>query len=118
MDLSIGEVSERSEVSVRAIRHYDKHGLVTSIRGSNGYRYFNDQSVTEVRQIRRLIAAGFTLSEICGFPACMRAREEAEFCPETQAALLRHLAEVEKHICALETQRAELVKALSQQKCP
>lgn len=116
MSLSIGEVSVRTGVSVRAIRHYDKKGLVTSVRGDNGYRYFSEQSVAQICQIRRLILAGFTLAEIETFPACMRREENREFCPETHDVLRKHLDEVDKHLCSLETQRERLLKALTGRK--
>jgi MerR family transcriptional regulator, copper efflux regulator len=38
--LTIGELSQRTDASVRSIRHYDEHGLLASVRASNGYRMF------------------------------------------------------------------------------
>lgn len=69
--LSIGALALQTGASVRSIRHYDAHGLLTSSRSANGYRVFPAACVAQVRQIQRLIATGFSLDDILGFPiAC------------------------------------------------
>ena len=84
--LKIGELAAASGVSVRAIRHYDAHGLLASARGGNGYRVFPQAATTQVRQIQRLIGAGFSLQEIRSFPDCMRLIEGAPGLPGNRAA--------------------------------
>jgi len=113
MPLTIGELAKKTGVSVRAIRHYDQHGLVTSTRACNGYRYFPEQAITQVRQIQRLIATGFSIAEIRSFPDCMRLIEGAAFCPETYPAQRKRLASIERQIIELERRRARLIKTLS-----
>lgn len=54
--LRIGALARATDVSVRAIRHYDQQGLLTSTRAGNGYRMFPETAVTKVRQIQRLRA--------------------------------------------------------------
>ena len=112
MQLAIGEVAKQTGVSVRAIRHYDRHGLLTSQRACNGYRFFPPQAVTQVRQIQRLINIGFSIADICSFPDCMLLVEGATFCPETQAAQYRRLQDIERQISELEARRAELMSTL------
>lgn len=56
--MKIGELSQLTEVSVRALRYYEEEGLIRPARGSNGYRDFCDDSVEVVRQIRGLIECG------------------------------------------------------------
>ncbi|WP_024557968.1 MerR family transcriptional regulator [Franconibacter pulveris 1160] len=114
MTLSIGELAKATGVSVRAIRHYDRHGLVSATRACNGYRYFPEQALTQVRQIQRLIAMGFSIEEIRGFPDCMRLIEGAAFCPQTQPVQYQRLAAIERQIAELERRRARLLKTLSQ----
>ena len=62
--LAIGELARQTGASVRSLRHYDEQGLLDARRAANGYRVFPPAAVTRVRQIQRLIAAGFTLAEI------------------------------------------------------
>ena len=111
--LSIGELARETGASVRSIRHYDEHALLTSVRATNGYRAFPVAAVTQVRQIQRMIATGFSLADIRSFPDCMRMIEGAGACPETSAAQRKRLASIERQIADLERRRARLLKTLA-----
>jgi MerR family copper efflux transcriptional regulator len=106
--LSIGELARRSGASVRSIRHYDAQGLLMSRRAANGYRVFPVAAVAQVRQIGRLIAAGFSLADIATFPNCMLAVDGAAMCPETAPAQHKLLAAIEAEMSALEHRRKRL----------
>ena len=109
----IGELARKTGASLRSIRHYDGHGLLSSVRAENGYRLFPAIAVTQVRQIQRLIAAGFSLAEIRGFPDCMRMIEGAGACTEATAVQRRRLASIERQIAELEQRRARLREMLA-----
>lgn len=111
--LTIGKLAAATGASVRSIRHYDQHGLLTSMRGSNGYRMFPPSAVTQVRQIQRMIATGFSLEEIRSFPDCMRMIEGAAACSQTSEAQRKRLASIEQQIADLERRRARLLKTLA-----
>jgi len=106
--MKIGEVAEASGVSVRSIRHYDQHGMLASSRSGNGYRAFQPVSVNQVKQIQRLIAAGFSLEEIRSFPECMLLIEGALACQETSETQRKRLAILDKQIEMLDKQRSRL----------
>jgi MerR family transcriptional regulator, copper efflux regulator len=106
--LSIGELARQTGASVRSLRHYDEQGLLDARRAANGYRVFPPGAVTRVRQIQRLIAAGFTLAEIRGFPNCMLAVEGAAMCAETAPAQHKLLGAIEAEMGELERRRARL----------
>lgn len=112
--MSIGELARETGASVRSIRHYDEHGLLKSMRADNGYRTFPEIAVTQVRQIQRMIATGFSLVEIRSFPDCMRMIEGAAACPDTTAAQRERLASIEQQINDLERRRVRLLKMLSE----
>lgn len=116
--LSIGELARETGASVRSIRHYDEHGLLTSLRAGNGYRVFPHKAIVQVRQIQRMIATGFSLAEIRAFPDCMRMIEGASACPETTEAQRRRLASIERQITDLERRRARLLKTLAEGAVP
>lgn len=116
--MSIGELARQTGASVRSIRHYDEQGLLASTRSANGYRAFTAAAVTQVRQIQRLIATGFSLAEIRGFPDCMRMIEGAAACPETSAAQLERLQSIEQQIADLEDRRSRLLQMLSEGALP
>lgn len=106
--MKIGELAEASGVSVRSIRHYDQHGMLASSRSGNGYRAFQPVSVNQVKQIQRLIAAGFSLEEIRSFPECMLLIEGALACPETSETQRKRLAILDRQIEMLDRQRSRL----------
>ncbi len=112
--LTIGRLARAAGVSVRMIRHYDDHGLLASVRTGNGYRAFPEAALEQVKQIRRLIATGFSLSEIRAFPDCMRMIEGAIACPETAAAQHERLTVIERQIADLERRRSPLLTTLSE----
>ena len=111
--LTIGKLAAATGASVRSIRHYDQQGLLTSMRGSNGYRMFPPSAVTQVRQIQRMIATGFSLEEIRSFPDCIRMIEGAAACSQTSEAQRKRLASIEQQIADLERRRARLLKTLA-----
>ncbi|VWD21039.1 MerR family transcriptional regulator [Burkholderia lata] len=116
--LTIGSLSQRTGASVRSIRHYDEHGLLASVRASNGYRMFPDKAVTQVRQIQRMIATGFTIDDIRGFPDCMLLIEGARSCDQVTEVQQQRLAAIERQLADLERRRARLIQTLSEGRIP
>jgi len=63
--MQIGYVAERTELSIRTLRHYDEVGLVIpSARSTGGYRLYTNRDVDRLRTIRRMKPLGFTLEEM------------------------------------------------------
>jgi len=116
--LTIGEVSQRTGASVRSIRHYDEHGLLASVRASNGYRMFPEKAVTQVKQIQRMIATGFTIDDIRGFPDCMLLIEGARSCDQISNVQRQRLEAIDRQIADLERRRLRLIKTLSEGAVP
>ncbi|OED11569.1 MerR family transcriptional regulator [Burkholderia sp. A2] len=110
--LTIGKLAQLTGASVRSIRHYDEHGLLASVRAANGYRLFADNAVTQVKQIQRMIATGFTLDDIRGFPDCMLLIDGARACDQITEVQRERLDAIDRQIADLEKRRARLVKML------
>lgn len=110
--ISIGALARQTGASVRSIRHYERRGLLSSLRGANGYRRYTGSAVPRVRQIRRLLALGFSLDDIRGFPACVLADDGAPLCPELNAVQRDRLREIEHRIRVLEQTRQRLLLTL------
>lgn len=87
----IGELSERSGVSTRSLRHYDRSALLRSSRASNGYREFPSDAVEQVRRIRSLLALGFAVAEVRVLQPCFTDAGELEGCD-----LAVHLLEAQR----------------------
>ncbi|MGM7644698.1 MerR family transcriptional regulator [Nocardia sp. JW2] len=63
--LQIGQVAERTELSVKTIRHYDEVGLVRpSARSAGGFRLYTEDDIDRLLVIRRMKPLGFTLAEM------------------------------------------------------
>ncbi|MYM20195.1 MerR family DNA-binding transcriptional regulator [Brevibacterium sp. 5221] len=61
----IGELSRRSGVSVRMLRHYEAKGLLTPEgRSAAGYRQYGDPQAAQVAEIEALRALGLSLDEV------------------------------------------------------
>ncbi|WP_039827667.1 MerR family transcriptional regulator [Nocardia testacea] len=113
--LQIGQVAERTELSIKTIRHYEEVGLVIpSARSAGGFRLYTTADVERLLVIRRMKPLGFTLAEmkqlldafdVLGDPATTieqreHAREFLQQCRDrtrdSAQRLRRHLAYAEE----------------------
>lgn len=63
--MHIGELAERTGLSLRSLRHWDEVGLVrASGRTEGGFRLYTAADEDRVRLIMRMKPFGFTLDEI------------------------------------------------------
>ncbi len=66
--LKIGEITEKTGLSIPTLRHYDSVGLVTpSGRSPGGFRLYNDEDVRRILLVRRMKPLGFTLDQMRSF---------------------------------------------------
>ncbi|PWJ53165.1 DNA-binding transcriptional regulator, MerR family [Quadrisphaera granulorum] len=63
-ELSIGELSRQTGVSVRALRHYESTGLLDAVRTTAGHRRFRRADVETVRRVKLFLAAGLPLAVV------------------------------------------------------
>ncbi|MEU4430507.1 MerR family transcriptional regulator [Nocardia rhamnosiphila] len=86
--MRIGELAQRTGSSTRALRYYERQGLLTAVRGGNGYRGFDESAVGTVLRIRALLSAGLTTEVIRRVLPCTRdAIGRIEHCAEVVAVL-------------------------------
>ncbi|MDH6139230.1 DNA-binding transcriptional MerR regulator [Kitasatospora sp. GP30] len=69
--MRIGELARATGTTARALRHYEQAGLIRSERADNGYRDYDGQAATRVRNIRHLLDAGLTLEDVSAFATCL-----------------------------------------------
>lgn len=63
--MHIGEVAQRTELSLRTLRHYDEIGLVRpSGRTDGGFRLYAESDVDKILVIRRMKPLGFSLEQM------------------------------------------------------
>jgi MerR family copper efflux transcriptional regulator len=63
--MHIGELAERSEMSLRSLRHYDEIGLLSaSGRTEGGFRLYTEADYDRLILIRRMKPLSFSLEEM------------------------------------------------------
>lgn len=64
--LTIGQFSKTCMVTVKALRHYDKLGLIhpCEVNEENGYRFYSEEQIPRMLLIKKLKYYGFSLSDI------------------------------------------------------
>lgn len=63
--MQIGEIAQRTELSLRTLRHYDEVGLLRpSGRSEGGFRLYTEEDLERLLVIRRMKPLGFTLEEM------------------------------------------------------
>lgn len=96
----IGELAEQAGVSVRSLRYYEEHGLLTSTRSSGGQRIYTDDAVARVHLLQRLYAAGLSSRTIVDLMPCVDS-PSAEQTDQTWARLLDEREQLDRHITEL-----------------
>ncbi|NEW38504.1 MerR family transcriptional regulator [Nocardia cyriacigeorgica] len=69
--MRIGELAERTGVSVRSLRYYETQGLLTSTRTGGGQRDYRDTAVDRVIRIQELFAAGLHSRTMAALLPCI-----------------------------------------------
>jgi MerR family transcriptional regulator, copper efflux regulator len=63
--LQIGQVAERTGLSLRTIRFYEENGLVRPTRRTGGgFRLYSEDDVARLEVIKRMKPLGFSLEEM------------------------------------------------------
>lgn len=102
MKYRIGEMAEFFGLTKEAIRYYERKGIVTSIRDERtGYRYYERDEITTLKQIRTYESLGFSLDDA-------QAMAVATTFSEMEERLDQKLLELKKKEAAIARMRQEL----------
>ncbi len=102
-EVKISELSRLTQVSARAIRHYENKGLLDADRLENDYRDFGESAVERVKSIQLFLKLGLTLDEIAVlFRGEASDPDDYEYCEEMLAAYEQKLSNVRRQIEALQ----------------
>lgn len=103
----IGEVAQRSGVTAKTLRFYEREGLVPEPdRTEGGYRDYDAGVVERVAFIKDAQASGFTLAQVGEILAIRDAGEPP--CGHVATLVERRLEEIERRLRELRAVRAEL----------
>ncbi|MEE1928503.1 MerR family transcriptional regulator [Streptomyces sp. TRM 70351] len=88
--MQIGEVADRTGLSLRTIRHYEDVGLVTpSARSKGGFRLYTEADVERLMVVRRMKPLDFSLEEMRDLLAATDALTSAGTPPGPERERLR-----------------------------
>lgn len=77
--MHIGELAERTGMSLRTLRHYDEIGLVrASGRTEGGFRLYTQEDFERLMLIRRMKPLGYTLEEMADLLAIVDAADTTD----------------------------------------
>ncbi|KAK1185992.1 MerR family transcriptional regulator [Streptomyces sp. NBS 14/10] len=113
----IGELAARTGATTRALRYYEAQGLLESERTGNGYRVYGPGAVTRVRNIRDLLASGFTVEDVKSFVAYLDDNLPEVFtysptCADGYGVGAQRVAELDERIASLTRLRGILVRRM------
>lgn len=96
----IGEVSKKSGVSAKLIRHYESIGIIPKAsRALSGYRTYSEKDIHVLKFIKRTRSLGFSIAEIKKLVGLWKNKKR-------QSKEVKVLAQ--KHILLLENKITEL----------
>ncbi|MGI5165777.1 MerR family transcriptional regulator [Spirillospora sp. CA-253888] len=110
--LRIGEVADRTGLSLRTLRHYEEVGLAPpTARSAGGFRLYTDADVARLLVIKRMKPLDFTLEEMRDLLAVLDRLRSAGVDGTERARLAGRLAsyrtEVEERCAALRKRLAD-----------
>ncbi|MGM1017170.1 MAG: MerR family transcriptional regulator [Actinomycetota bacterium] len=106
--MHIGEVAERTSLSLRTLRHYDDIDLVTpSGRTEGGFRLYTEADVARIMLIRRMKPLGYSLDEMRDVLSVFDAVTKGETGADTTGDALAGIR------AAAEERRARLVEQVA-----
>ncbi len=110
--MTIGQIARKTGVTSRAIRHYERLGLVEiPVRTDANYRLFDSDSVSRVKFISNCRSLGFSIPEIADFLQIMENPDHT--CSQVVELTQRHLDIVDTKIGELAKMRQILARNLA-----
>ena len=107
--LKIGEVARQAELSIDAVRFYEREGLLGRVKRSPaGQRQYDDETVRRLAFVRRATALGFSLAEV---KSLLTLRVSARMpCDRVRERALTKLADIDRRIAELQQMRGALAR--------
>ena len=110
----IGQVAERTGVSVETLRYYEKRRLLSApARTDGGFRVYPDAVVHQVRFIKQAQSLGLTLDDIQQLTAGQLRRHHAPSCRQVRDLLTRRIQDIDARIKELREFRRTLNEHLA-----
>ncbi|WP_101342229.1 MerR family transcriptional regulator [Cereibacter azotoformans] len=112
--MKIGEVSDRSGISVRMLRFYEVEGLLRPHRTESGYRDYGPADLEQARMIRQLADAGLTVEAMRDLLPCIISPEPTFHpCDRLRARLADEIAKLDRKLSDMARSRAQIAAYLA-----
>ncbi len=113
--MTVGQVAKKMDVTVRALQHYDKEGLLSpSAVSDGGRRLYTDKDIIKLHQILSLKHLGFSLDDIRDRLIPLDAPADVAQILSEQAAIIREkIAGLTESLSAIETLKTEVLEMQS-----
>jgi MerR family mercuric resistance operon transcriptional regulator len=103
--MTIGRLARAAGVGVETVRYYQRRGLLPQpARPMGGFRYYNAETLEQLRSVRRAQRAGFSLAEISILLRLDRIRDRRA----AQRLAGQKISEIDQQIDALQKLREAL----------
>lgn len=102
--LTVGEVAKILGVNKNTIIHYDREGLVKSVRSDNNYRYYHRKQIEDFKEILSLRKMGFSIEKVKEINECAASEDYfsvLEMIKQRTEECRREIEEIEKNIKCL-----------------
>lgn len=107
--MHIGELAERTGLSLRTIRHYDEVGLLpATARTDGGFRVYSDDDFDRLMVIKQMKPLGFSLEEMADILTILGGAQGRQESPQSNPEKLSEYLEKAIH------QRAKMARNLAQ----
>lgn len=103
---TIGELAALYGIGADTVRYYEEKGLITPMRGENGYRYYGLENIWRMNVIRNLRTLGFSVSHIGEY---LKSRTVES----SKALLLEELGSIDAKLRELQALRETVEEQLS-----
>jgi DNA-binding transcriptional MerR regulator len=121
--LTIGEYAAATQLTAKALRLYEEHGLLipSSVDPSTGYRYYQFEQVATGRLVRTLREMNLSLAQIGQVLGASRGLQPAllrEFLREAEQRLAHERAAYQSALLMLRSQVASISTAVEEHETP
>ena len=107
--LKIGDVARLAELSIDAVRFYEREGLLGRVRRTPaGQRQYDTESVRRLAFVRRAAALGFSLAEVRDL-LTLRVSARTS-CERVRTRALTKLADIDQRIAEMQAMRDALAR--------
>ena len=112
--MQIGEVAERTGLSLRTIRYYEEVELVVpSARSQGGFRLYTQPDIDRLDLVRKMKPLGFQLDEMRALLTVLDPRSDEAELTTDQHAQLRQYCEIAEQRCAELRAKLEMAEELA-----